>query len=81
MEFIDLKQQYRQYQTEIDERMRRVLLHGQYVMGPEIGELEEALARYVGVKHGITVASGTASLEIARAPARSRICGSTSSIG
>jgi UDP-2-acetamido-2-deoxy-ribo-hexuluronate aminotransferase len=45
--------------------MRRVLEHGRYIMGPEIAELESALATYVGVKHAITVASGTDSLEIA----------------
>ena len=45
--------------------MRRVLDHGQFIMGPEIAELEQALASYVGVKHCITVASGTDSLEIA----------------
>jgi len=65
MQFIDLQQQYRRHQAEIDARMRRVLEHGQYIMGPEIAELEQALATYVGVKHAITVASGTDSLEIA----------------
>ena len=65
MEFIDLKEQYRRYQAETDARLQRVLAHAQFVMGPEIAELEEALAQYVGVKHCITVASGTAGLEIA----------------
>jgi len=65
MEFIDLKQQYRRYQTEIDARMHKVLDHGRFIMGPEIAELETALANYVGVKHALTVASGTDSLEIA----------------
>ncbi len=65
MEFIDLKEQYRRYKGEIDDRIQRVLNHGHYVMGPEIAELETALAAYVGVKHCITVASGTDSLEIA----------------
>jgi UDP-2-acetamido-2-deoxy-ribo-hexuluronate aminotransferase len=65
MEFIDLKAQYRCYQDEIDLRMRRVLDHCQFIMGPEIGELEQALSVYVGVRHCITVASGTDSLEIA----------------
>jgi len=64
MEFIDLKEQYRRYSTEIDDRMRRVLEHGRFIMGPEIAELESALARYIGVNHCITVASGTVSLEI-----------------
>src|ERR1019366_3866926 len=65
MQFIDLQQQYRLHQIEIDGRMRRVLEHGQFIMGPEIVELETALAQYVGVKHAISVASGTDSLEIA----------------
>lgn len=65
MEFIDLNTQYRKYQSAIDARMKTVLEHGQYIMGPEIAELETVLADYVGVKHCITVASGTDSLEIA----------------
>ncbi len=65
MQFIDLKKQYELHRTEIDARMRRVLEHGAYIMGPEIEELEKALAAYVGVKHAISVASGTDSLEIA----------------
>jgi UDP-2-acetamido-2-deoxy-ribo-hexuluronate aminotransferase len=65
MEFIDLKTQYRAYQPEIDARMRAVLDHGHFIMGPEIAELEQKLAAYVGVKHAITVSSGTHSLEIA----------------
>ncbi|MDD8043678.1 MAG: aminotransferase class I/II-fold pyridoxal phosphate-dependent enzyme, partial [Verrucomicrobiota bacterium] len=65
MQFIDLKAQYEQYKPEIDARIQAVLEHGQFIMGPEIAELEKALAKYVGVKHAITVSSGTASLEIA----------------
>jgi UDP-2-acetamido-2-deoxy-ribo-hexuluronate aminotransferase len=65
MEFIDLKEQYRRYKADIDQRILRVLAHGQYILGPEVSELESALAKYVGVKHCLTVASGTASLEIA----------------
>lgn len=65
MEFIDLNTQYRKYQSAIDARMKAVLEHGQYIMGPEIAELESILADYVRVKHCITVASGTDSLEIA----------------
>src|ERR1051325_7117354 len=65
MEFIDLKRQYNVYKNDIDARMRAVLDHGQFIMGPEIAELERKLAEYVGVKHCITVASGTVSLEIA----------------
>ena len=65
MLFVDLQSQYKKYQAEIDARMRAVLAHGQFIMGPEIAELEAALAEYVRVKHAITVASGTDSLEIA----------------
>lgn len=65
MQFIDLKTQYHRYQAEIDARIRGVLEHGRFIMGPEIAELESALAAYVGVRHCITVASGTDSLEIA----------------
>ncbi|HEY3856216.1 MAG TPA: DegT/DnrJ/EryC1/StrS family aminotransferase [Verrucomicrobiae bacterium] len=65
MEFIDLKEQYRRYKTDIDEGVLRVLAHGQFIQGPEVSELETALAKYTDVKHCISVASGTASLEIA----------------
>jgi len=65
MQFIDLQTQYKSYQAEVDARMRAVLTHGQFIMGPEIAELEAALATYAGVKHALSVASGTDSLEIA----------------
>ncbi len=65
MQFIDLAEQYRRYQSAIDARMSVVLQHGHYIMGPEIGEIERLLADFVGVQHCITVASGTTSLEIA----------------
>ena len=62
MDFIDLKSQYRALKREIDERIQRVLDHGQYILGPEIGELEQKLAADVGARHCITVASGTEAL-------------------
>jgi UDP-2-acetamido-2-deoxy-ribo-hexuluronate aminotransferase len=65
MHFIDLQTQYQRYQEEINSRMRRVLEHGQFILGPENTELETALAEYVGARHCLTVASGTDSLEIA----------------
>ncbi len=65
MQFIDIKQQYQLLKPSIDAAIQRVLDHGNYIMGPEIRVLEEALAEYVSVKHCITVASGTNSLEIA----------------
>jgi UDP-2-acetamido-2-deoxy-ribo-hexuluronate aminotransferase len=62
--FIDLKSQYRALQPNIQERIDRVLEHGQYIMGPEVRELEERLQDYTGSKHCITVASGTEALLI-----------------
>ena len=64
MQFIDLKSQYAALKDRIDARMQRVLDHGQYIMGPEVAELEAALAAYTGAKHCITVASGTEALLI-----------------
>ena len=58
MEFIDLKTQYEKYKDDIDSRMQKVMEHGQFIMGPEVTELEKTLADYVGVKHCITVSSG-----------------------
>ena len=63
--FIDLASQQDRLRGAIERRLHAVLRHGHYIMGPEIVELESALARYVGVAHAITVASGTDSLEIA----------------
>lgn len=65
MQFIDLHEQRRRYEPAVSARIQSVLEHGQFIMGPEIAELESALADYVGVPHCITVASGTQSLEIA----------------
>jgi UDP-2-acetamido-2-deoxy-ribo-hexuluronate aminotransferase len=65
MQFIDVQEQYRRYQAEIDNRIKTVLAHGHFIMGPEVGELEKLLAEYVGAKHCLTVASGTDALEIA----------------
>ncbi|PJI89790.1 DegT/DnrJ/EryC1/StrS family aminotransferase [Sphingomonas koreensis] len=62
--FIDLKTQYQVLKPEIDARIQRVLDHGQYIMGPEVKELEERLAAYVGSKHCVTVSSGTEALLI-----------------
>ena len=65
MQFIDLKAQYAALKTEVDVRIQRVLDHGQYIMGPEVAELEQALAAFSGAAHCITVASGTEALLIA----------------
>jgi UDP-2-acetamido-2-deoxy-ribo-hexuluronate aminotransferase len=65
MQFINLKLQLSKYRAAIDARMNAVLDHGQFIMGPEIAQIESVLANYVALKHCITVASGTMSLEIA----------------
>jgi UDP-2-acetamido-2-deoxy-ribo-hexuluronate aminotransferase len=65
MQFTDLKTQYAALKASVDARIQRVLDHGQYIMGPEVKELEAALAAFTGAKHCITVASGTEALLIA----------------
>jgi len=65
MEFIDLKAQYQALKPRIEARISRVLEHGKYILGPEVEELEERLAEYVGVRHCIGVSSGTDALLIA----------------
>src|SRR4029079_9498767 len=65
MEFVDLKSQYAALRETIDSRIQAVLDHGQYILGPEVRELEDRLAGYTGAKHCITVASGTEALLIA----------------
>jgi UDP-2-acetamido-2-deoxy-ribo-hexuluronate aminotransferase len=61
-DFIDLKAQQQKILPALNERIQRVLGHGQYIMGPEVQELEERLAAYVGVKHAISCSSGTDAL-------------------
>ncbi len=72
MQFIDLEAQQRQLLPDgrtireaVDARIASVLDHGRYILGPEVQELEETLAAYVGVDHCIAVASGTDALLIA----------------
>jgi UDP-2-acetamido-2-deoxy-ribo-hexuluronate aminotransferase len=66
MEFIDLKTQYQRLKADIDAGIQRVLDHGQYILGPEVAELEEKLATYTGSKYCISVANGTDALQIAQ---------------
>ena len=66
IEFIDLKAQQSRIKAEIDAGIQRVLAHGQYILGPEVEELEEKLATYVGAKYCITCANGTDALQIAQ---------------
>lgn len=65
MQFIDLKAQQALIRDKIDANIKKVLDHGKYIMGPEIFELEERLADFIGVKHCIGVSSGTDALLIA----------------
>lgn len=64
MQFIDLKAQYQHLKEKIDKRIDDVLTHGKYIMGPEVFELEDKLAEYIGVKHAITCANGTDALTL-----------------
>jgi UDP-2-acetamido-2-deoxy-ribo-hexuluronate aminotransferase len=62
IQFIDLAAQQARIRGQVEERIRKVLDHGKYIMGPEVKELEDKLASYVGAKHCITCASGTDAL-------------------
>jgi len=62
MQFIDLAAQQRRIRGAIETNLKKVLDHGQYILGPEIKELEEKLAAFVGMPHAVSVASGTDAL-------------------
>lgn len=64
MPFIDLRTQYESIKTSVQKRMNAVLEHGQFIMGPEVFELEERLQKYTGARYCISVASGTEALLI-----------------
>lgn len=66
IDFIDLKAQQARIKLQIDAGIQRVLAHGQYILGPEVAELEEKLAGLVGTRHCITCANGTDALQIAQ---------------
>lgn len=65
MQFIDLKTQQKRVRQDIEDRIKKVLDHGQYILGPEGRELEENLSNFVGTKYGVGVASGTDALIMA----------------
>jgi UDP-2-acetamido-2-deoxy-ribo-hexuluronate aminotransferase len=65
MQFIDLKTQSNRIEENLFARFKTILNHGAYIMGPEIAELEKKLAKFVGVEHALSVASGTDALMIA----------------
>jgi dTDP-4-amino-4,6-dideoxygalactose transaminase len=60
--FIDLKAQYQRLQPQISQRINQVLEHGNFIMGPEVRELEQDLASYLGVKHRVSCSSGSDAL-------------------
>ncbi|GAB2539648.1 DegT/DnrJ/EryC1/StrS family aminotransferase [Rhodanobacter koreensis] len=66
IDFIDLKAQQARIRDSIDAGIARVLAHGQYILGPEVAELEARLAAYTGATYCISVANGTDALQIAQ---------------
>ncbi len=64
MQFIDLQTQYQKLKTEINNNIQNVLDHGQYIMGKEVGEFEQLLSDFTGMKHVITCANGTDALQM-----------------
>lgn len=65
MQFVDLKAQYLRLKPVIDARIQTVLNHGQFILGPEVAELESRLAARTGSEHCISCASGTDALLLA----------------
>lgn len=65
MQFIDLKTQSHRIEDKVMARIKAILDHGAYIMGPEVEQLEQQLAKFVGVEHALAVASGTDALLIA----------------
>jgi len=62
MQFCNLKQQYSELKPEIDNAVAQVLMHGMYVGGPEVAEIEKRCAEYAGVKYAKACSSGTDAL-------------------
>lgn len=65
MKFIDLSRQYQLLEAQIEERIREILLRGDYINGPEVEDLEAHLGAYLGVQHAITCGNGTDAIELA----------------
>jgi dTDP-4-amino-4,6-dideoxygalactose transaminase len=65
MQFIDLAAQQQRIKPQIDARIQAVLTHGNYIMGPEVRELESGLAQFCGAKHALGCANGTDALQLA----------------
>ena len=65
MEFRDLKKQYQVLKEDIDKKVQSVCASARYISGPEVKELENQLAEYVGIKHCVTCANGTDAITLA----------------
>lgn len=65
MQFIDLSAQQERIRDKLEANIKKVLSHGQYILGPEVNELEEKLIEYTGARYCITCANGTDALQIA----------------
>lgn len=74
MKFIDLAQQQKLIRPQLDAAIKRVLDHGQYIMGPEVEEFENSLRQFTGVKHALTCANGTDALTIALLALNAKAC-------
>ena len=62
--FIDLEAQQKQIRPDLEKSIKKVLDHGQYIMGPEVKVFEEDLKKFTGAKHALTCANGTDALSI-----------------
>jgi dTDP-4-amino-4,6-dideoxygalactose transaminase len=65
MQFIDLAAQQGRIRDRIEAKIKDVLSHGKYIMGPEVAEIEKRLADFIGTKHAISCSSGTDALLLA----------------
>lgn len=63
--FIDLKKQYSRIEKDVDQAIKKVLMHGQYILGPEVAELEKKLADFAGTEYCLGCSSGTDALLMA----------------
>ncbi len=65
MKYLDLVNDNGRSQTKIEANIKAVIRHGRYVLGPEVAELEQKLAKVAGTEHALAISSGTAALHVA----------------
>lgn len=65
MQFIDLKTQSKRIEASLFARIKKVIDNADFIMGSDVHELEQILANFVGVKHALSISSGTDALLIA----------------